>query len=106
MKKSIVYPIIVAIFLGIGALLIKAFQLNFEGLFVDYTFEVFVLIIFLVIVIAVICWQTRLSFINSKNAEILQLKAENKNLEKLISFDGEAQSLRAFIQYKKDNNIS
>ena len=108
MKNSILYPIIVAVLIGISVLFIRAFPLNFDKLIVDYTYEVALLIVVMAIIAFVLC-QGIVSFVTKdKKAEIQQLKAERDNykesLEKLAEVDAETQRFRAIIQYKNDTN--
>jgi len=117
MKNGIVDVIIATVLLAIGALLIKAFQLNFGGLFIDYVFEAVFLIVFLIIAVVLACKNStktkiqQLKVEKSENeAELLKVKAERDSykdsLEELLRVDDEAQILRSIIKYKNSKIIS
>ena len=108
MKKSILYPLVVAVIVGVCALFIKAFKLNFEGVFTDYTLEIVLLIVVLFFIAAFICREVYLFLLKKKKLEVNQLIKEKdsykSSLDELVKVDEETRRLRAIIKYKHDNS--
>ena len=109
MKKLIVYPLVVIVIAGICTLLIKAFRLDFEGLFCDYTFESVLLIMVLTAIALLVNCDIYLSQIKQKKTAILKLEAERdsykENLEKMRNVDADTRRLRAIIEHKQDSSF-
>jgi cytochrome b subunit of formate dehydrogenase len=105
--KAIITSILTTSVIGIGGLILAAFNLNFAGIFKDYTLEAIVLIGFTLALISIVSFEIYSYKALKMKEKVKLLEAEcqsyKKYAEELQEIDIEGKQLRSIIKFK--NNI-
>ena len=109
--EKVLYAIISTIILVVLGLIVTAFSLSFDKLFVDYIFEMIVVIFFTSLITVIICqsflrkrWGVQASRDEKKKLQA-DIEHYKKRLAELSRVDDKIKLNRAIHQFEMDNNI-